>query len=887
MFLQRLTTDMANSQPQLSLAGNKRCVSDIEPDEEHGAAILEPKRSCVRRIGEGKPGCAPEDGRDELDGADEKPEPVRYMKSASHQSRPQLQQNPTQALQSLPDFLSFDQPLPPNVSLHKLCHFFPNHLFGKNLERLIIANWSAKDIYLQMQSKAKNGLSLEDLQARWDQKKREMNDQKQNTDALNLTSQPSQQFNTCGAKFKFPTLSTSLSVDELNKKVVEEIKGQKELVIGALRSLSPTGAEDHWSDIWSRRAERWETEFKEEYKITEEDIPSDKSSMRILANRHYALLRKWVQSDHTPPTEMDPDQVSLYFDIVNRRALEVQWETLQKWTKEFEQEFGSCQREQDRVISKDRSLKPVLSSASSARDYAGSSKQAPELYATTPKHECENIGEKVVDRIPNTTQATKHGDEHGPGSFDTGIRQVHQSRHAPSHSSRIRSLERDETMEGMQQNPFSPHPAWQAHHHGSQIGNGYVPQAHWVGPASGQTGAALHIPPVPWATQAAISKQLDLSANTTNSQPPVNFLSHQPTAPTSAAPPTTKKRGAPRRKFFTAAPSADTPLPALLTDAQILNLYPEHLQKTDVMKRFVASSGTRLGGWPTRDMVESLSHHQIAGDGNALTRLTEEQRKAKIRKWVVKERDSCNKQLKSMRKSRSQPASAAAAPAPAPAQVNSQAPATTISTSVAPQRVHTPSSVATTSAPPQAVLQAPQGMMAPPSHPTSAYSPSSLSIDSSSVSLGASRSLNCLPEALTPPPYHPSNGIDHNQDLAQLYQEAYLDQFTGAGNWPQEVATSGMVDTLATMTAAGQDATGPVLPSSNEKDATYPESLLLDMLGGSELEGLPFEEQDTNNFNWGLWDEEFNAQTGQDAMNYALQPSEIGGLFPEVPISQE
>ena len=128
----------------------------------------------------------------------------------------------------------------------------------------------------------------------------------------------------------------------------------------------------------------------------------------------------------------------------------------------------------------------------------------------------------------------------------------------------------------------------------------------------------------------------------------------------------TKKRGAPRKKFFLNAPDKDQPLPpsaATTGNLEILDHFPEHLCRTEVMRRFVrlcntanggggssnSSSGGGARGWDTSYMVERLLKHDIVYDFDAQGQrilLEAVDRASYIRRWVTKERDACTKDLR-------------------------------------------------------------------------------------------------------------------------------------------------------------------------------------------------------------------------------------------------
>lgn len=105
--------------------------------------------------------------------------------------------------------------------------------------------------------------------------------------------------------------------------------------------------------------------------------------------------------------------------------------------------------------------------------------------------------------------------------------------------------------------------------------------------------------------------------------------------------PQNKKRGAPRARMFNRAYRTEVPLSARAhaEDEEVLRTFPEHLSIPEVMQRFVRQPGSRSGGWPTQRMIDFLEPHPNSKDFPGITRA---QRRANLKKWVIKERDMCN-----------------------------------------------------------------------------------------------------------------------------------------------------------------------------------------------------------------------------------------------------
>lgn len=151
-------------------------------------------------------------------------------------------------------------------------------------------------------------------------------------------------------------------------------------------------------------------------------------------------------------------------------------------------------------------------------------------------------------------------------------------------------------------------------------------------------------------------------------------------------------------------------------------------------------------------MVKALLQHTINGDQDGLT---DHQRKAKIRRWVVKEKDSCNKKLKEGRVPSSVPPSMIASSAAIQPVLQAPSGVFASSTALKPSLQSLPSIVAT-SATTQTGLKAPQVVAAPVSNPALAHPIAVASFNTAAANFDAAGTRNAAPLAPYATPFLPS-----------------------------------------------------------------------------------------------------------------------------------
>jgi hypothetical protein len=533
---------------------------------------------------------------------------------------------------------------------------------------------------------------------------------------------------------------TNLSILELDNLIRHEILKQQELICGPIGMLSLSESNQRMLDVWIPRANQWATSFMAGAKISEGDIPpAQNTSLFEATNRQNSILKNVVHGLHRIPKNTDAKGLYSHLETVARNVLYFQVQILQVWTKEWEQNLSTDGGR--RKVDED------------ARGRARCESETPDSDQDKPQvssqpHNRNSLrlfrNEQTSTQTPEDVLANKHamsrGQTHQPARSTTPQDQVHQAhRHLRKQTEPVwnGSLQAGDLGSRPQHCPYPRHAPQQRHQPTPQVDH---VQGGRIPPTSDGTNGVSNVAAVPGSihtnsnltasmpagvqtTQPVNFGHLDMSAGyhqqPSDLQSATNFGNRQPAAQNGQAQPTKNRRGAPRRRMFIQAAPRDRPLPQLALDDDdvILNHFPEHLSHSVIMRRFVASSPSRPGGHPTGDMVKALLQHTINGDQDGLT---DHQRKAKIRRWVVKEKDSCNKKLKEGRVPSSVPPSMIASSAAIQPVLQAPSGVVASSTALQPSLQSLPSMVAT-SATTQTGLQAPQVVAAPVSNPALAH----------------------------------------------------------------------------------------------------------------------------------------------------------------------
>jgi hypothetical protein len=533
---------------------------------------------------------------------------------------------------------------------------------------------------------------------------------------------------------------TNLSVWELDNLIRHEILKQQELICGPIGMLSPSESNQRMLDVWIPRANQWTTSFMAGARIREEDIPpAQNTSLFEATNRQNSILKNVVHGLHRIPKNTDAKGLYSHLETVARNVLYFQVQILQVWTKEWEQNLSTDggRREVD---------EDARGRARRGSETPDSDQDKPQVSSQPHNRNSLRLfrNEQTSTQTPEDVLANKHamsrGQMHQPARSTTPqdqVHQAHQNLRKQTEPVLNGSLQAGDSGSRPQHSPYPRHAPLQCHQPTPQVDRiqgGRIP------PTSDGTNVVSNVAAVPGSihtnsnltasmlagvrtTQPVNFGHLDMSTGyhqqPSNLQSVANLGSRQPAAQNGQTQPTTNRRGAPRRRMFIEAAPRDRPLPQLALDDDdvILNHFPEHLSHSVIMRRFVASSPSRPGGHPTGEMVKALLQHTINGDQEGLT---DHQRKAKIRRWVVKEKDSCNKKLKEGRVPSSVPPYMIASSAAI--QPVLQAPSGVVASSTVLQpSLQSLASMVAMSATTQTGLQASQVVPAPVSNPALAH----------------------------------------------------------------------------------------------------------------------------------------------------------------------
>jgi hypothetical protein len=625
---------MATSQPIFSSAGTKRSANDFEEDHEDSSAYTgEPNRPRTQdgavppqptNVLAGKKRMAEdfEHGTEQLTASThdaKRPRTEAGSDGRSHSGAGERQlkgpaRRPLRAprspepplLGTLEDFPPITQPLQPEIPSGNFARYLPNHLQGHFLRRFIEQGWRCNTVYPSMHERARKALAEEE-----------------------------------GVEYDKAYAATKARFEE-EKKMAEE-KAQA-LLESAQKSMKPTttapaaltGApfeatstspSDHsikeWNDLIFR-------EIRKQRKIIQRNLGFSSADIVVAQMEDFWSRQAQAFENRTMALLYLDDKEIITPKGNLRRLLKRQNEVLTA---------GCCKRF------------PTPSNTKSREWH----------------HHRQAIGRYVLKtqlgELQSWTALLEQGC-HTEAELPRAPRGQRGLRQEEIHQGRETSRQLGTTVRNggfSQPGPNYPQPQWQTSQHGPQFGLSDMgqPDEQTMGVAVCTGGYGSTYPSSTFGCPSATSTQ---------TQPPSIASQHLPNVAYQQAPaqagqsqPSRRRPGAPRRKMFVNAPSRDTPLPpSALTDTEeILNRFPEHLSNPVVMQRFVGSSTTGSRGHPTNDMVKALLQHANAHDTAGIT---EGQRRENIRRWVVKERDACNKQLKAGRLSSSVPPSMIAAP---------------------------------------------------------------------------------------------------------------------------------------------------------------------------------------------------------------------------------
>ena len=445
---------------------------------------------------------------------------------------------------------------------------------------------------------------------------------------------------------------TDQSASELESLIMHEVQKQRGTICGDLGSLSSRPAVQRMEDIWGCQADVFEASTMAQLDLTEDDISTSKGTLLRMLKRQYQMLESGFLRQNPPPKDTSSRSYSHHRETASRNTLALQLAILQGWTEGWEQAFaaGIFQPQSPEAGQRDVSQPGMLKASINAQAGPTSHYEPEDLHSLQTSHE-HHHGQGIPWLDQSDNSAALHGTA---------------SQLMPPQPKDMYALDKQNIYHGFQaQDEWDIHRSlWQSDHHAQQVGYGHMGlySEQQVGLAHGVIQGA-HITPgflqmndmsntaavtgsTPFGAVAPDiippSIQAQLSGTASNTQSSIDVGNQLAARKSGRVQPTKRRRGKPRKRMFIQAPLRDTPLPPLADEDEILQRFPEHLSLTDVMRRFVRSSTTRPGGVTTRDMMEVLLQHANARDFDGIT---EEQREANVHRWIVKEKDACNRAL--------------------------------------------------------------------------------------------------------------------------------------------------------------------------------------------------------------------------------------------------
>jgi hypothetical protein len=458
--------------------------------------------------------------------------------------------------------------------------------------------------------------------------------------------------------------------------IQQEVMQQKGLICGD--TLSKIEQNNLMQRVCGARAFGWETEW-----LTGEALSEDKLSnckLTDILKRHFNLIIKRLY-DHKPPTKgMPPDQIRLHLEQMQQIALDFQLHVLKAWTAQWKAEKVAEEVQVRALVHHEKTgannTQQVTASPSANRSMCAQAAQIPEEVGRALEVE-------VVDAMGFAEQSTsstrprpqfKHLVHQQSPSHEqlaeTSFSGPAYSTSGPSKQPiRRSSVLRGAEINQRQANQWAQSPGSDGHQIPVQQGQTAGASAHVVNQLPRMQLGSYHGGyPAAFGSSQAVS--------TTGGLNLLDVQTRSPARAMSAAPPTQgmtvqatfhnfaqatmsnhrtqsgpNQRGPKRQRLFIRAPKTDVPLDplALIDDDEVLRRFPEHLCLKEVMERFIESSRTRSGGYPTAEMTKILFTHVVSKKDDKGPEMTEDQKWWRIFRWVTKEKDACNRKLKKAR----------------------------------------------------------------------------------------------------------------------------------------------------------------------------------------------------------------------------------------------
>lgn len=574
-----------------------------------------------------------------------------------------------------PVFPSADTPLRDDIPLAKICEYWPHHLDGHNLRRFILADWTAGRIFVNMHSYARDAhtkeasLSMrkgwEIIEKRLVDEKRKMDEEERARQAQPAVSetpapvaqpflplsghrqwfdaQPSPTSSMDGsthAQFRATgvPLSSKFPIAQSPQHVQANASNQPR------PTASPTSAEDHvaqcqtelethtrllnllfsgplWDQSlpaereervrneWITRARKCERGIIDGFHVNVSGIDFQSSSKGDMLIRMAELIRRHLFTTTPVPPNASVQELNGYQEAVAEGIKCRQLAALRHWTTEWEQEVAHHQT-------------AVSSGAHSAL------------------HQAESHDPRAMSQVQ-----PQH-----PGTIVHGFLPPNPSSEAAmtdwtSQDNLIASLFSKMAQEGSSYDRVQPNPP----NTPSEIASTPLSASFASQSLTSHANDNSDGPSNALALSYSRNPYLNMNPGPIVGNIPPNVYQGPPTlgsrhSGTLTKTPTKRRgrgRGQPRTRMFITKPPSNAPLSALAqtNDEEVLREFPEHLSVPAVMARFIKSDD-RFGGWPTGTMVDCLMVHPNAKDFQGIT---PEARRANVKRWVTKERDSSNK----------------------------------------------------------------------------------------------------------------------------------------------------------------------------------------------------------------------------------------------------